>query len=151
MEIRMKDRSKRIHPFLIPLFTIALLLYLSACAQWFGFPVYYDSTTYKQLTDLKPRVLLLYDKFLTTKVDQQKIEEIRLKFAQIYEYEKGKGVKNVETFSQIELIRKMYERHVIDRLENGNWSEVHLHNQKENISEAFDIAIQTENLKNKNN
>jgi hypothetical protein len=136
--------------FLITGVFLCLLIYLSACAQWFGFPAYYDSTTYKQLTDLKPRVLMLYDKFSGEIKDQSKIEQIRLKFAQIYEYEKGKGLKNVETYSQIDLIRNMFEGQVRDRMQNGIWSEAHLHNQKVNISEAFDIAIQTEKLKNKN-
>jgi hypothetical protein len=56
----------------------------------------------------------------------------------------------VETYSQIDLIRNMFEGQVRDRMQNGSWSEAHLHNQKVNISEAFDIAIQTEKLKNKN-
>jgi len=146
----MIDKSRNNRLFLIFVFFLCLLLYLNACARWLGFPTYYDSTTYKQLTDLKPKVLMLYDKFSGEITDQSKIEEIRLKFAQIYEYEKGKGLKNVETYSQIDLIRKMFERQVFDRLQNGFWSEAHLHNQKVNISEAFDIAIQTENLKNKN-
>ena len=147
----MTDRIKKRETMLRLLFFTLLFFYLNACAQWLGFPAYFDPTTYKQLTDLKPRVQLLYDKFTEEKVDQKIIEEIRLKFAQIYEYEKGKGVKNVETYSQIDLIRKIFERQVHDRLQNGVWSEVHLQNQKENISEAFDIAIKTENLKNKNN
>jgi hypothetical protein len=133
---------------IIPL--VIFLFLFSGCAQWFGFPAYYDSTSYKQLTDLKPRILFLYDKFANEKTDETKIEDIRLKFAQIYEYEKGKGIRNVETYSQVELIRKMFERHVNDRLQNGVWSEAHLENQKENISEAFDVAIQTENQKNRN-
>jgi hypothetical protein len=131
------------------LLTILLLL-SSGCAQWFGFPAYYDPTTYKQLTDLKPEVLRFYNKFTTEKIDQEKIDDICLKFERIYEYEKGKGLKNVETYRQIEIIQHLFERQVNDRLQNGVWSPVHLNNQKENISEAFDIAIRTENLKNKN-
>jgi len=44
----------------------------------------------------------------------------------------------------------MFERHVSDRLTTGRWTTTHLNNQKQNIAEAFDIAIKTERLKNKN-
>ena len=58
-----------------------------------GFPTYYDATTYKNLTDLKTEVIMLYDSFSKEKIDSIKIDKITLKFAQIYEYEKGKGEK----------------------------------------------------------
>ncbi len=111
---------------------------------------YYDPTTYKNLTDLKPQVAALYDSFVDEAVDTRAVAAVRLELAQVYEYEKGKGEKNQETIAQIEIIRKMFERHVEDRLKDGRWSESHLQNVKENIEEAFDIAIQTEHLKNKN-
>jgi hypothetical protein len=78
------------------------------------------------------------------------IMAIRLELAQVYEYEKGKGKKNRETTEQIEIIHKMFERHVEDRVKGDHWSETHLQNVKENIEDLFDIAIQTERLKNKN-
>ena len=126
-----------------------LLLYLSGCAL-FGFVTYYDPTTYKNLTDLKPEVIVLYETFTGDSVDTDKIAAIRLKLAQIYEYENGKGAKNIETTRQIKIIQEIFERHVNDRIKNGKWNETHLNNQKRNIAEAFDIAIQTERLKNKN-
>lgn len=111
---------------------------------------YYDPTTYKNLTDLKPRVAALYDSFVDDAVDTKAIGAIRLELAQVYEYEKGKGEKNRETTAQVDLILKMFERHVADRVNGIPWSEAHLQNEKENIEELFDIAIQTERLKNKN-
>jgi hypothetical protein len=123
---------------------------INGCANWMGFPTYYDATTYKNLTDLKPEVMMLYDTFLKETVNEDKIGRINLKFAQIYEYEKGKGEKNRETYVQIGLIKEIFNRHVKDRHDNGIWSNTHLENQKENIAEAFDIAIRTENQKNKN-
>lgn len=127
-----------------------LLLYLSGCARLGGFVTYYDPTTYKNLTDLKPEVLALYETFTGDSINTKKIAAIRLKLAQIYEYEKGKGPKNIETTKQIKIIQEMLERHVKNRMKYGKWSETHLNNQKQNIAEAFDIAIQTERLKNKN-
>jgi hypothetical protein len=114
------------------------------------FPSYYDPTTFKNLTDLKPQVSRLYDSFASDSVDKDEINKISLKMDQAYEYEKGKGEKNIETYKQISIINKMFERNVKDRLDNGKWSETHLENNKQLIIKAFDIAIETEGLKNKN-
>ena len=111
---------------------------------------YYDPTTYKNLTDLKPEVSALYESFIEEEIDKKTIAAIRLELAQVFEYEKGKGETNHETARQIELIRKMFEAHVQERLKNGKWSEANFQNKKENIEDAFDIAINTERLKNKN-
>jgi hypothetical protein len=111
---------------------------------------YYDPTTYKNLTDLKPVVSALYDSFPEARTDKKEIAEVRLKLAQAYEYEKGKGESNTETANQIKIIRDMFERHLQDRMKNGRWSKAHLENAKENMEDAFDIAIATERLKNKN-
>lgn len=127
-----------------------LLLYLSGCAHLLGFATYYDPVTYKNLTDLKPEVIALYETFTGDSVDTNQIAAIHLKLAQMYEYENGKGAKNIETTKQIKIIQEMFERHIADRIKNGKWNETHLNNQKQNMAEAFDIAIQTERLKNKN-
>lgn len=111
---------------------------------------YYDPTTYKNLTNLKPEVAALYESFVEEEIDKKAIAAIRLELAQAFEYERGKGENNHETARQIELIKKMFEAHVQERLKNGKWSEANLQNKKENIEDAFDIAISTERLKNKN-
>ena len=136
-------------PLSLSLF-LYLALALSSCASLLGFPSYYDATTYKSLTDLKAEISFLYDTFETDSIDQTKIMAVRLKLAQAYEYEKGKGEKNKETREQLEIIQQMFGRHVNDRTNSGSWSAAHLANQKVNIAEAFDIAIATERLKNKN-
>ena len=132
------------------LFYLCFVINLASCAQWIGFPSYFDPTTYKNLTDLKPRVLMLYDTFGGDELNQKDIDQIRLKLAQMYEYEKGKGERNRETIAQLQIIQQMFERHLEDRMTGGSWTKTHLNNQKENIGEAFDIAIRTESLKNKN-
>jgi len=111
---------------------------------------YYDPTTYKNLTDLKPEVAELYESFVEEDIDLREVAGIRLELAQAFEYERGKGESNHETARQIELIKKMFEAHVQDRLKNGKWSEANFQNKKENIEDAFDMAIHTERLKNKN-
>jgi len=127
-----------------------LFLALSACASFLGFPTYYDQTTYKNLTDLKPEILFLYDTFATDSMDEAKIAAARLKLAQVYEYEKGKGEKNRETREQLELLQQMFERHIGDRVKGGIWTPAHVRNQKTNLAEAFDLAIATERVKNQN-
>jgi hypothetical protein len=128
---------------------LALLFYVLGCS--YLKPVtYYDPTTFKNLTDLKPKVISLYETFTGDSVNTDFISSIRLELFQIYEYEKGKGEKNIGTYQQIKLMQSMFERHVNERIQSGKWSKTHLENQKKSISEAFDIAIKTERLKNKN-
>ncbi len=130
---------------------LALLgtILVSSCSGLLSGISYYDLTTYKNLTDTKPEVLLLYESFTSNAIDSTELRAIRLKLAQIYEYEKGKGEKNQETIRQIQIIRDQFERNVAERLAGGSWSEAHMRNTAENMSDAFDIAIATEALKNK--
>lgn len=129
------------------LYVLSLLIFFMGCAHLLS---YYDSTTYKNLTDLKPEVLSLYETFTTDNLDVNQIATIRLKMAQMYEYEKGKGQQNVETAKQIKKIQDIFDNHVNARKDKGKWSSINLSNNEENIIDAFDIAIQTERLKNKN-
>ena len=130
--------------------SLLLFVWFSGCTLLQGGITYYDSTTYKNLTDLKPEVVMLYESFASENLDSLWIRSIRLRFAQMYEYEKGKGSTNEPTYRQIGETKTMFERQVKDRLDRGPWSGTHTKNTIENISEAFDIAIETERLKNKN-
>lgn len=127
-----------------------LTVWCTGCVEIFGGITYYDPTTYKNMTDLKPEVLMLYDTYASDSVDMAKVSTVRLKLAQAYEYEKGKGDKNKETYEQISKIQGMFERHMAERMRDGKWNEANLSNKKENIGAAFDTAIRTERLKNKN-
>ena len=144
---------KRIFDARVIIVTVIVLVCASWCAgcvESLGKISYFDPTTYKNLTDLKPEVLMLYDTFSSDPVDTGKVSVLRLKLAQVYEYEKGKGDKNKETYEQIAIIQSMFSRHVDERLRDGKWNEANLSNKKENIGAAFAIAIRTERLKNKN-
>jgi hypothetical protein len=129
---------------------LLLATWCTGCVETFGGITYYDPTTYKNMTDLKPEVLMLYDTFTSDPVDAARVFDVRLKFAQAYEYEKGKGDKNRETYEQISIIQRMFERHIAERTRDGKWNEANLSNKKENIGAAFDTAIRTERSKNKN-
>jgi len=127
---------------------VSALFYLSSCSLFQGV-TRYDPVTYKNFTDLKPELGLLYDSFAVEGApDQEKIAAFRLKLDQMVEYEKGKGEKNVRTARQVENIQKLFERHVEDRT-RGTWNPTHLGNQKQTILEALDLAIETEQTKNK--
>ena len=135
------------HQIVIVLGLLSLMLNSSACNP-VRLPLY-DAVAYKSLTDLKPQVANLYDTFSNDPVDTNQVAAIRLKIIQLYEYEKGLGEANKATTTQVNLIHDMFERHVNDRMTNGKWNQTHLDNVKKNISDAFDIAITTEGLKNK--
>lgn len=129
---------------------LALFFVLTAgCNGIFSPTTYYDFTTYKALTEAKAEMNFLYESFTKNELDMKDVQQMRLTIAKIYEYEKGKGDKNKETVSQIKIIRDMFKEHIADR-ENGVWNETHMQNKQELILDAFDIAIKTEMLKNKN-
>jgi len=128
----------------------ALAVILCGCAGIFSGISYFDPTTYKNLTDLKVEVLALYDTFTGDSLNTSQIASIRLKLAQVYEYENGKGEKNKETREQVKIIQNIFNDHLNERLSGAKWNQPHLGNQKQIIAQAFDIAIQTEMLKNKN-
>ncbi len=129
---------------------LPLVLCLAGCALFMKPLAYYDATTYKNLTDLKPEIAFLYDSFAgDSVVDASGAAAVRLKLAQMYEYEKGKR-GNAETARQIQIIQGMFDRHFRDRITSGKWNEAHMSNLKENISDAFDSAIRTEGTKNRN-
>jgi len=123
-----------------------LLLFCVGCSK--VIVSYYDRATYQNLTDLKPEVAALYQTFTGETVDQEQIAAVNLQFDRMYEYEKGKGQNNVETAKQVDIVRSMFRRHVQDRLATGKWSATDRDDKAANISEAFDIAIATERLKN---
>lgn len=109
----------------------------------------YDETTYQRVTFAKPEVLAVYDTFKIDPIDEGKVGEIDLKLAQIREYEAGKGAPNVDMTHQVELIQGMFKKHVAERRRDGPWNDANLGNHKDAISKAFDIAIKTEQAKNK--
>ncbi|MFC1512618.1 hypothetical protein ACFL4S_01075 [bacterium] len=122
---------------------------LTSCSH-FNAVTYFDNTTYTNLTELKQVVTEFYKSFESEKINEEEIKGIRIEILQAYEYEKGKGEKNKETTEQLNKIYEMFQRHVEDRKNNNIWTETHRQNKEKFISIAFDTAIETEKLKNKN-
>lgn len=128
-----------------------ILLGLSACA---GVPIsYYDSTTYTQLTSLKVETTTLVESFDSKPYaeNQAKIEAIILSLKKAYEYEKGKGEPNSDTTKQFTEITGLFMDDVKEYKERepGALGPKYFHEASVALGQAFDIAIATENLKNK--
>jgi len=123
---------------------------LTGCESLFHSVTYFDPNTYQALAYTKPIVARLYDSFTEGRVDRQQIEDVRLRLAQMREYEVGKGKANNDMTDQIADIQTMFEKHMPDKIDGARWSAVHRDNVKENILDAFDKAIETEAVKNKN-
>lgn len=133
------------------LFHILTLLGLFACT---GVPIsYYDSTTYTQLTSLKAETTLLVSSFDTTPFaeNQAKIDATTLNLQKAYEYEIGKGDPNSDTARQFKKILALYTEDVNDYREEGPGALGPKYFQEAAVvlGQAFDIAIATENVKNK--
>lgn len=128
-----------------------LLLNLAACT---GIPIsYYDPTTYTQLTSLKAETTMLVESFDTTAYaeNRKKIDETTLNLRKAYEYENGKGTPNSDTMQQFAKIQGLFAEDVKDYRENGPGAlgKKYFQQAARVLGQAFDIAIATENLKNK--
>jgi hypothetical protein len=135
------------------LFISAILIFLtlSGCS---GIPIsYYDATTYTQLTALKAETTLLVESFDTKPVSDNKdaIDKVTLSLRKAYEYERGKGKPNSDTTKQFEKIIGLFNDDVNDYREDGPKAlgEKYFREASVVLGQAFDIAIATENLKNK--
>ena len=131
--------------------SLVFLLSLVACA---GVPIsYYDATTYRNLTSLKAETTTLVESFDTVPYaeNQNKIEDTTLNFKKAYEYEKGKGEPNSDTATQFDKIYGLFVDDVNDYKENeqGELGKKYFQEAARVLGQAFDIAISTENLKNK--
>jgi hypothetical protein len=130
---------------------VALLLALSGCS---GIPIsYYDATTYTHLTELKAETVILVESFdiKQVKENEKKIEEVTLSLRKGYEYEFGKGTPNSDTTKQFNKIIGLFNDDVREYRENGPKSlgDKYFSEAAVVLGQAFDIAIATENEKNK--
>ena len=133
--------------------TLLLLLTLSACSS---IPIsYYDATTYTQLTALKAETTLLIESFdqKPFSENEDKIEKVTLNMRKAYEYEigKGKGKPNSDTGRQFKKIISLFNEDINDYREDGpgTFGRHYFSQASIVLGQAFDIAIATENLKNK--
>ncbi len=130
---------------------LAFVLFTPGCA---GIPItYYDATTYAQLTSLKAETILLVESFDTKSIreNSDKIEKTTLNFRKAYEYELGKGKPNSDTTKQFKIVMTLFDNDVQDYRDEGpnGLGRRYFREASVVLGQAFDIAIATENLKNK--
>ena len=157
-----KNRARWYHGFrrsrdplssYLPVFLAAMVLtsaWLTSCSVPLS---YRDAITYKNLTDLKAEAMTLVESFDSKPVAQNEaaIENVTLEFRKAIEYEKGKGKSNNDTIQQLDDIWKDLQEDIKDYRENGNATlgPKYFQEAARVLGQAFDIAIATENLKNK--
>jgi hypothetical protein len=146
-----QSRAMHLYPPAALASILAVLLMLCACA---GIPVtYHDATTYTHLTDLKVETTLLVESFDSRKVkeNEEKIGAVRMSFKKAYEYERGKGDANSDTIKQFAKIMQLFEEDITTYRENGpgGLGKNYFREASVVLGQAFDIAIATENEKNK--
>src|SRR3990172_7112537 len=139
---------------LILVATVATMLVTSTWLISCAIPItYHDAATYKNLTDLKAEAVMLVETCDTKPftANEAAITDITLKFRKAYEYEKGKGKPNSDTMKQFDEIWKLLSADMADYRENGNATlgPKYFREAAVVLGQAFDIAIATENLKNK--
>jgi hypothetical protein len=141
----------------LPLQLFVLLLSMLLAGTWLtscSIPLSYrDAITYKHLTDLKAEAMTLVESFDTKPVAQNEaaIDNMTLEFRKAHEYEKGKGKSNNDTLKQLDEIWKLLNADIADYRESGNSTlgQKYFREAAVVLGQAFDIAIATENLKNK--
>jgi len=131
---------------------VATMLVASALLTGCAIPItYHDAITYKNLTDLKAEAVMLVETFDTRPVAQNEaaIENVTLELRKAQEYEKGKS--NNDTIKQLDEIQKLLNQDMADYRENGNATlgPKYFQEAARVLGQAFDIAISTENLKNR--
>jgi hypothetical protein len=127
---------------------VALTLLVAACAA----PIsHYDATTYRNLTDLKVDATLLVASFDAKPVAENEggIADVTTKLLKAYEYEKGKGKPNNDTVTQIEKVKGLFDKTVSDYRSGEKLGPKFFREASVQLGQAFDTAISTENLKNK--
>lgn len=110
---------------------------------------YYDSQSYKNLTDLKASASILFDNLAqdpTGNGVKTELDSFRLDLEKAYEYEKGKD-KNQDTIVQVSTIRDIYDGLLQLLKTQGKLSAVYIGEKKTQVMDAFDIAIKTEKEK----
>jgi len=138
-------------------YVLILVACMSVTTTWLtscAIPItYHDAATYKNLTDLKAEAVMLVETFDTKPFagNEAAIADITLKFRKAYEYEKGKGKSNSDTMKQFDEVWKLLNGDITDYRENGNTTlgPKYFREAAVVLGQAFDIAIATENLKNK--
>jgi len=137
--------------FLIKLQYASKLIVLSIFIYGCQYVSYFDSVSYKNLTDLKAEMKVAFVSFSANGAkgehDSETLENFKIESAKGYEYENGKG-KNDNTIAQWKIIDSLIAE-LVQRFksQNNELSAGYCEAKWEILEQAFDIAIATENGK----
>ena len=120
--IVLKSIKSKFYVVFLVLF-LSILLALSGCIHLVS---YYDSLSYKNLTDLKGEMKVFFEKASKEgahgESDFNILKDFKIKISQAYEYEKGKKL-NDDTIAQFEdidnTVNEVLERYLQSTWENG--------------------------------
>ncbi len=146
-------RPSKKPPLILVIFPI---LFLISCAAITN----YDPTSYKNATDIKAESLLLMDKAIDppNTLAMARIEDLRVKLSQAYEYEAGKEGPNQITVKQWKILNDPEGGLLggfLKRWEGTQGTETGLkpgfvEEAKDQVKDAFDQIIKLESAKVKN-
>lgn len=125
---------------------ITILLVLCGCAHTLISK--YDKETHKNMAYLKPSIDTLYSMYGNSVINIRYTAQLDNRFKLILAYERSKGDPNSDTVKQIEIVYKMFEQHLQERLKFTKWPKEHNANKLKNIQNAIDLVIESERLKN---
>lgn len=127
--------------------SLALAL-LAGCA-WIPFLQVsrFDPVTEQNLIELKSAVSAAYAGFAQDPLDTAALASVRGRLDDALVHERTKGEANRRTTRQLELILATFDRDLASRGSGPPWSPAAVANARENLEEAFDIALRTERAK----
>jgi hypothetical protein len=150
--LRLDPEGRRVFGWLPRVWAACFLaILLAGCPS---IPIsYYDATTYTQLTSLKAETTALIETFDSKPfaANEGKIDTTSLSLRKAHEYERGKGAPNSDTTKQFDEIAKLYAKTIAEYKDNGpgKLGPKFFQEAARVLGQAFDIAIATENVKNK--
>jgi hypothetical protein len=123
---------------------LGLFLMLSSCASISR----QDLNTIKNLTELKPMVLMLYEDFKESSYPSEQVRQVKLKIEQAEAYEEAKGESNKLTFDQFGKLKTEILYVAIENRKRKQWNDSVFNSFAQKFTGAIDEMIATERKKN---
>lgn len=106
-----------------------------------------DQETIAALQEIKADAEIVYSTFVLPKVDQGAIDLFATKIHELWDHQKAKGEANRETSARVEMVGKLFGKHAMDRINNGQWLRVDSAKYKELFLSVVDILVEAETFK----
>lgn len=130
---------------IILIISLLLITSCSTLSSWLAPVAKFDQKSYENLTALKATTLVLIDTCIPG-YEEEKLKIVSINYSIIYEYEKGKGIKNYEVTTQLEIFKERLDVFISEAVLE-DLSIDYRASKKEVISRMLDIIISTEYAK----